>query len=42
MDRASWFTSQELGVAIEGREVVRAIWAELEMALEGRLQRFFG
>lgn len=26
MDRASWYTSQELGVALEGRQVVCDLW----------------
>ena len=26
MDRASWYTSQELGIALEGREVVYDLW----------------
>ena len=26
MDRASWYTSQELGIALEGREVVQDLW----------------
>ena len=26
MDRASWYTSQELGIALEGRQVVRNLW----------------
>lgn len=30
MDRASWYTSQELGVAIEGKEVVEGIWKAIE------------
>lgn len=38
MDRASWFTSQELGVAIEDREVVAQVKEELDRALEGRVE----
>lgn len=30
MDRASWYTSQELGVAIQGEEVVKGIWKAIE------------
>ena len=30
MDRASWYTSQELGVAIEGKEVVKGVWTAIE------------
>ena len=26
MDRASWYTSQELGVALEGQQVVCDLW----------------
>lgn len=37
MDRASWFTSQELGVAIQNREVVAQVKGELDKALEGRV-----
>jgi len=38
MDRASWFTSQELGVAIQDKEVVAQVKGELERALEGRVE----
>lgn len=38
MDRASWYTSQELGMAFFSREmaieIVRAVWEELEGCLE--------
>ena len=30
MDRASWYTSQELGVAVEGTDVVKEIWAQVQ------------
>ena len=30
MDRASWYTSQELGVAIEGEDVVEGVWKAIE------------
>ncbi len=30
MDRASWYTSQELGVAIEGEDVVKRVWTAIE------------
>ena len=30
MDRASWYTSQELGVAIEGEETTKEIWKTIE------------
>ena len=34
MDRASWYTSQELGVALKGVEIVREVWGKLEVGLE--------
>ncbi|MCJ1407126.1 hypothetical protein MMC19_001196 [Ptychographa xylographoides] len=40
MDRASWFTSQELGIALYGREVVKRIWGTLEKGLEGRVEEY--
>lgn len=42
MDRASWFTSQELGVAIEGREVVREVWERLEEKLGDNVEKYYG
>lgn len=42
MDRASWFTSQELGVAIEDSAVVKDVQGQLEKRLEGRVERYFG
>ena len=33
MDRASWYTSQELGVAINGNEVVKDVWGKVEQEL---------
>lgn len=38
MDRASWFTSQELGVAIKDKEVMARVKGELDRALEGRVE----
>ena len=38
MDRASWYTSQELGVMLTGKEVAGEIWGAVERALEGRLE----
>jgi phosphatidylserine/phosphatidylglycerophosphate/cardiolipin synthase-like enzyme len=32
MDRASWFTSQELGIALEGEDAVRRVMLELHEA----------
>jgi phosphatidylserine/phosphatidylglycerophosphate/cardiolipin synthase-like enzyme len=37
MDRASWFTSQELGVALFGKEVAEGIRGAVDEGLEGRL-----
>lgn len=34
MDRASWYTSQELGFALEGVDVARDIWARIERELD--------
>ena len=34
MDRASWYTSQELGVAIEGKEFVSGVWKAIKGASE--------
>lgn len=42
MDRASWYTSQELGVAVFGREVVEPVWNTLQQGLEGRVEEYFG
>ncbi|MCJ1227358.1 hypothetical protein MMC12_004013 [Toensbergia leucococca] len=42
MDRASWFTSQELGITILGHEAVTEVWATIEKELEGRLEEYFG
>lgn len=41
MDRASWYTSQELGVAITNSEVVAQIKRELDRALEGRVEMWY-
>ena len=30
MDRASWYTSQELGIALEGADVVKDVWQNIE------------
>ena len=42
MDRASWFTSQELGVAIESIEIARDVRTQLDAKLEGRVEEYFG
>lgn len=39
MDRASWYTSQELGVAIEGAEAVNGVWKAIEGAFEEEIWR---
>ena len=39
MDRASWYTSQELGVAIEGEEVVNRAWKAIEGSFEEEIWR---
>ena len=33
MDRASWYTSQELGVAVDGEDVVNEVWGRVEQVL---------
>ncbi|KAI9860428.1 MAG: hypothetical protein M1813_006086 [Trichoglossum hirsutum] len=38
MDRASWYTSQELGIALFGREVVAGIKAVVEEGMVGRME----
>lgn len=38
MDRASWYTSQELGVMIQDGEVVAQVKGEMERALEGSVE----
>lgn len=37
MDRASWFTSQELGVALFGREAAQSIRGAVDEGLERRV-----
>ena len=39
MDRASWYTSQELGVAIEGEEIVNGVWKAIEGTFEEEIWR---
>lgn len=39
MDRASWYTSQEIGVAVFGREVVAMVRGKVDEALKGRVGR---
>ncbi|MCJ1391261.1 hypothetical protein MMC18_004124 [Xylographa bjoerkii] len=42
MDRASWYTSQELGIALYGIDRIRSIWETLQKGLEGRMERYLG
>ena len=42
MDRASWYTSQELGIAVEDEGLVKGMWSEIEDQLEGRVERWLG
>lgn len=39
MDRASWYTSQELGVAIEGEEIVKGVWKAIEGSFDEEIWR---
>jgi len=41
MDRASWYTSQELGVAIHGVDAVQKIVDVTTKAIEGRTRLFY-
>lgn len=41
MDRASWFTSQELGVLVRSAAFATAIKSVADQALEGRLDSFY-
>lgn len=41
LDRASWFTSQELGVAFFGTEVVRIVEETVDKAMIGRYRVSF-
>lgn len=38
MDRASWYTSQELGVAFVGRQVAKDVRECIEKGLQGRVE----
>ena len=42
MDRASWYTSQELGVALQGREIVQRVWGTLDACLNDKVEKYFG
>jgi len=37
MDRASWYTSQELGVAVDGEDIVSEVWGKVMGDLETRM-----
>ncbi|KAK3937435.1 hypothetical protein QBC46DRAFT_416158 [Diplogelasinospora grovesii] len=41
MDRASWYTSQELGILLQDREFAAAVKAGVDRVLDGRLDRSF-
>ncbi|EOA90093.1 hypothetical protein ACJQWK_07960 [Exserohilum turcicum] len=41
LDRASWYTSQELGVAFFGADLVRGITGSVDEAVEGRVKVLF-
>ncbi|KAH8909248.1 phospholipase D/nuclease [Coniochaeta sp. PMI_546] len=41
MDRASWYTSQELGILFQSRDFAVAMMATVSQALEGRLNAVF-
>jgi phosphatidylserine/phosphatidylglycerophosphate/cardiolipin synthase-like enzyme len=41
MDRASWYTSQELGIALFGEEAVRIIWEGVQGNLKRRTEEYF-
>ncbi|KAJ4374674.1 hypothetical protein N0V86_007547 [Didymella sp. IMI 355093] len=41
LDRASWFTSQELGVAFFGEEIVQRVEETVDKAMEGRARMVF-
>jgi phosphatidylserine/phosphatidylglycerophosphate/cardiolipin synthase-like enzyme len=41
MDRASWYTSQELGILFYGREFCTRVKAGVDGVLEGRLEMVF-
>lgn len=41
MDRASWFTSQELGVAFFSADVVKSVASAVDMGMEGRSRVVF-
>jgi phosphatidylserine/phosphatidylglycerophosphate/cardiolipin synthase-like enzyme len=41
LDRASWFTSQELGVAFFDKDVVKKVAGAVDEAMQGRSQVVF-
>ena len=41
MDRASWFTSQELGITLEGSDAVRRVMLELHEARRGSFEHWY-
>ena len=42
MDRASWYTSQELGIAVEGEGTVKEMWSAIEGGLQERVEKWYG
>ncbi|KAF2970778.1 hypothetical protein GQX73_g2762 [Xylaria multiplex] len=42
MDRASWFTSQELGILFQSNELVTNVRDAVNQAISGRVSLFFG
>jgi phosphatidylserine/phosphatidylglycerophosphate/cardiolipin synthase-like enzyme len=41
MDRASWYTSQELGIALFGEEAVGIVWEGVQGSLKRRTEEYF-
>ena len=41
MDRASWYTSQELGIALEGKGIARRIMQDLSSARRGLFDHYY-
>ena len=42
MDRASWYTSQELGIAVEDEGKIGDVWGMIEGQLRGRIEKWYG
>lgn len=41
MDRASWYTSQELGIAIEDKSLAVQVADQIDTVLEGRVETWY-